>query len=470
MADATANSLTPQGTLLVERARLEHLLARIQRIAVGEITERLEVSPARDELDALAYAINVLIDELQWTTARMREVQAARAAELHEALVEADRAAAAKGVFLRNLSHEIRTPIAAMVGFAELLSADGISGDDRHEITNRLLINGKTVVALLGDLLDLSRLDAERLELAPEPISLIELAREVLATFEVAARAQEVTLVLTSAEDALGPICSDRLRLRQILVNLVGNAVKFTKGGRVTIALGADPSDPRRRIVDVIDTGIGIAPDRRARLFEPFEQVDPSIAPKYGGSGIGLALSRRLAERLGGHLDLTRSAPGQGSTFRLTVVSLATPASAPAVKSDDHGDTDELRGLRILLADDHPDMRMAVRKLLERSGASVDIACDGREALTKALGEEFDVLLMDLRMPQLNGLQATRALRTEGYHARIIALTADPASAQHASALDAGCDGVLGKPFTTGELIAAIRGSGAPARAGSSGP
>jgi signal transduction histidine kinase/ActR/RegA family two-component response regulator len=452
--------------LRFERARVADVLARIQRIAVGESTEPLPVSPARDELDALAYAINVMSDELHWSTARVREVQTARADELRQELAEADRTAVAKGIFLRNLSHEIRTPIAAMVGFAELLCADGISSEERREIAARLKINGDAVVALLGDLLDLARLDADRVKLALEPVSLLELAREVMASFEVEARARQVTLELSLAEDATGPIRSDRLRLRQILVNLVGNAIKFTRDGRVTIALSADRPDASRRIIDVTDTGIGIAADRRARLFEPFEQADPSIAPKYGGSGIGLALSRRLAERLGGRLDLLHSAPGHGSTFRLTLVSLTTAASELPARPNDEEDAGALRGLRILLAEDHPDLRMAVRRLLERSGASVDTAGDGKEAVTKALGEQFDVLLMDLRMPELNGLQATRALRTAGCRARIVALTADPAAAQRASALDAGCDGVLGKPFTMSELLATIQLPGAAADAG----
>jgi CheY-like chemotaxis protein len=211
--------------------------------------------------------------------------------------------------------------------------------------------------------------------------------------------------------------------------------------------------------VDVADTGPGVPTERQARLFEPFEQGDSAITHTYGGSGLGLALSRKLAERLGGSLVLLRSVPGGGSTFRLVVkpISQAPPPQLEAPRTLAPTSPSGLTGVRILLAEDHPDMQLAIRLALESEGATVVGARDGIEAVDTLRSGGFDVVLMDLRMPKLDGLQATRSLRREGCAVPVIAISADPESMGRPDAVAAGCDDFLSKPFAVGDLVGVIR-------------
>jgi two-component system CheB/CheR fusion protein len=445
--------------LRLESARVDALLAVLELMAAGDTEQRLPISPLHDELDAVAYCINVLVGELGWTARQVSEAQEARAAELHEAVASARNANAAKNTFLRNVSHEVRTPIAAMVGFADLLASPDLTPEDRADLVRRLQANGQAVLSLLGDLLDLERLDAEKVLLEPTDVCVFELVREVLSSAEIETRAKGLDVRLET-NDMLGTIRTDRYRLRQILVNLVSNAVKFTPAGNILVSIRSlQPSVGDQWIIDVADTGIGIAPERHRYLFEPFEQADSTIVGTYGGTGLGLALSRKLAARLGGWLMLVRSAPNQGTTFRLTVGQLGDaprpePEPAPQPTAPD---VEDLTGLRILLAEDHADMQTALRRLVTLAGASVEVVSDGRQAIAKAKSTPVDVVLMDLRMPHMDGLEATRLLRGEGFELPIIALTADPATLRRAQALAAGCDDCLSKPFSQKELVASIR-------------
>jgi len=440
--------------LEIESQRIADFLNVLELMAAGDTSKRLEISDRHDELDAIAHAINVLVGELAWTTARVIEAQEERA-------VTAERANASKNIFLRNVSHEVRTPIAAMLGFADLLAAPDLEPGDRSELLGRLQANGQAVLSLFEDLLDLARLDAHKVVLSPESVSVIELVREVMASLEIDTRARGLLMQIDATHEALGSIQTDRYRLRQILVNLLSNAIKFTEAGRVVVSLrSTHAASGEQWTIDITDTGIGLPPEQHALLFEPFSQANASVAKVYGGNGLGLVLSRRLAQQLGGDLILLRSAPGEGATFRLTLRPLGTlaglePTSAP--KKPEEAAT--INGLRILLAEDHPDLHISLRKLLERAGATVESAYDGREAVARAAANTFDVVLMDLRMPQMDGFQATRALRSQGYTVPIVALTADPATVHRSEALDAGCDGCLSKPFKLDDLIASIRGS-----------
>jgi signal transduction histidine kinase len=434
--------------------RLETFLGILEQMAAGDTQLRLPISRKHDELDAIAHAINVLVGELAWTSARMAEAQDARVAA-------AERAEASKTIFIRNMSHEIRTPIAAMIGFAELLLAADPSQAPPPDMLRRLQANGKAVLSLLDNLLDLAKLDADRITLEPETVPLMDLMQDVCASLEIERRANRVELRAEAADERLGSIVTDRFRLRQILVNLVANAVKFTRDGTVTLVVNTKrEADGDHCTIDIIDTGIGIAAGRRGHIFEPFEQGDPHISQVYGGSGLGLTLSRRLARRLGGDLELLHSSPGTGSTFRLVLKSL--PAAA-AAQSDAHETpappAKGIKGMRILLAEDHRDLHLALRRMLEQAGATIASAFDGREAVDQASAAPFDVVLMDLRMPNLDGLAAARTLRGKGYTTPIVALTADPTTLWRAAALEAGCNDVLAKPFTIDHVAAAIRGS-----------
>ncbi len=435
--------------------RITEFLNILEHMAAGDMRRRLRISDKHDELDAIAHGVNVLVGELEWMTARAVQEHAERA-------TMAERANVSQTTFFRNMSHEIRTPIAAMLGFADLLASDALDNEKRAELLRRLQANGQAVLSLLDDLLDLARLDAHRVVLTPEPVSVIELVHEVFASVAVDGHAKGLDMRVESAPGTFGVIQTDRYRLRQILVNLIANAVKFTGAGRIVVSLNAK----RDRIseewtIDVSDTGIGIPADRHPYLFEPFEQVSDSIVRVYGGSGLGLALSRRVADQLGGSLELLRSAPGEGTVFRLTLrpmPSAQMPAPAPLPAESQEGPSC-IDGLRILVAEDHRDLHFAIRQLLEQSGALVESAYDGHEAVAKAMADPYDVVLMDLRMPRLDGLQATRSLRSQGCGVPIVALTADPATVRRAEAMDAGCDAVFSKPFELEDLMASVRQS-----------
>ena len=438
--------------------RIFEFLRVLEVMAAGDTSKRLTISAERDQLDAIAHCINVLVSELGWATARVLEVQEERTAS-------AERASASKSIFLRNMSHEIRTPIAAMLGFVDLLTASDRDGQDRPDLLRRLQANGLAVMSLLDDLLDLAKLDARKIVLTPEPVLVIDLVREVLASHEIDGRAKGLQMRVDAANEALGTLVTDRFRLRQILVNLVSNAVKFTEAGTVVVSLRATQAlDEGYWTIDVTDTGIGITADQRTHLFEPFEQANASIARTYGGNGLGLALSRRVADQLGGALVLLHSAPGEGSTFRLTLRPLKAelPRESPAGREAPVRSKSTIAGMRILLAEDHRDLHYALRESLERAGATVESAHDGREAVAKTMAAVFDVVLMDLRMPNMDGIQATRALRKQGCRLPVIALTADPATLRRAEALDAGCDACLSKPFKIDDLITSIHMSTRP--------
>ncbi len=448
---STEPPLAPSGD------RLAGFLKVLEMMAAGDLEKRLEISGRHDELDAIAYGINVLVGELGWATARIVEAQEERAAT-------AERASNAKNIFLRNMSHEIRTPIAAMLGIAELLASPALGDDNRADLLRRLQSNGQAVMSLLDDLLDLARLDAHKILFTPEPVSVIETVRDVIGSLEPESRGKNLQMRVEAADEAFGTIRTDRFRLRQVLVNLVANAVKFTDSGSVSVSMRAvnAANDGAEWTIDISDTGVGIAPEDQAHLFELFEQANASITRTYGGNGLGLAISRKLAEQLGGELVLLQSAPGEGTTFRLTLRPLTTPPREAAPESAAPAPVNSIAGVRILLAEDHRDMHFTLRASLEGAGATVESAADGREALARALSSPFDVVLMDLRMPNMDGLQATRALRRQGCAVPVIALTADPATLRRAEALDAGCDACLSKPFKIDDLIASIRLSTRP--------
>jgi signal transduction histidine kinase len=435
--------------------RLADLLNVLEQMAAGDTQKRLTISARHDELDAIAHAVNVLVGELGWATERVLEAQTERA-------VTAERANDSKNIFLRNMSHEIRTPITAMLGFADLLASEVLPSQDRSDLLRRLQANGLAVLALLDDLLDLARLDAHRIVLNPEPVPVVDLVREVMSSLDLDRHAKGLEMRVDATADAAGLLQTDRYRLRQILVNLLTNAVKFTEAGAIVVKMGVMREDGDERwTMDVADTGIGIAADQHARVFEPFEQANAAINRAYGGSGLGLALSRRLAEQLGGGLVLLRSAPGEGSVFRLTLRPLQAALKPTRGHERDTADGSDgaIRGMHVLLAEDHRDLHLAVRQFLERAGATVESAYDGRQAIEIATSATFDVLLIDLRMPHTDGFEATRILRSRGYALPIIALTADPTTIYHEEALEAGCDACLAKPFKLSELSAAIKRS-----------
>jgi signal transduction histidine kinase/CheY-like chemotaxis protein len=447
-------------TVTFARARVDALLATLEEMAGGARDRRIELTDRGDELDAVAHAVNVLADELRWTYARMTEAERRVAEEMRRSRDEAERASEAKSIFLRTASHEIRTPIAAILGIADLLALGGVSDDDRADLVERLRSNSRSLLSLVGNVLDLSRLDADKLSFANEPVAPVELLREVVNSFEAESRRKGLDVRVETEMPETAMVATDRLRLRQILVNLVANAVKFTSRGGIRASIRLETGSGQSQLtVDIADSGIGIPVDQQRFLFVPFGQADASIVRLHGGTGLGLALSRRLAEQLGGTLTLLHTEPGVGSTFRLSLAAqvVEPPKTGAMLSTDGVLHLRALAGVRVLLADDNADLRLAIGRSLRIDGASVDYAGNGREALAMARTGQFDVVLMDVRMPVMNGLDATRALRAEGNQVAIIALSADATPEMRTASIVAGCSTYICKPFDPRELVAAIR-------------
>lgn len=416
-----------------DRHRLAEILKALEDMAAGELDRRAPISAAHDEIDAVAYAVNVLVGELHFTVERLARAER----EAHEANEQ-------KTIFLRNVSHELRTPLAAMLSYTYLLDRTPLN-DKQREALERLRVNAVALGDLIEDLLDLTRIEAGQLHLALEPVSPAEVAADVVQSLLPQAKSKGVTLMLSVARDLPNQIVTDGRRLRQILMNLVGNAVKFTDHGEVVVSLRAE--DSSRLIVDVADTGIGLSETDQQRLFSAFVQTDKG----RGGMGIGLVLAKQLSRQLGGDLELVSSQVAHGSRFRLQ---LAIGHSGDQPPPPSPGEpTVNLGGLSVLFAEDNPDILASYSILLEFFGCNVEKVSNGLEAINQALSRPFDVVLMDIQMPILDGLEATRRLRQIGCQVPIIALSAHAMKEDRQRFLDAGCNDHISKPIDIDQLV-----------------
>ncbi len=429
-------------------------VSHFEMVALGAGGARINVSlSASPLLDGVGDVIGMS------TIARDLTVTQRMAAELVRAKEAAEAATAAKSQFLANMSHDIRTPLTALLGFADFLLAPGLAESDRLNYAMVIRRNSQHLLSLLNDILDLSKIEAGRLELSPSPCSLAELLGDLASLMRARAAERSIAfeIVLTTPVPAV--IVTDATRLRQILLNLVGNAIKFTQEGRVSIQIRYSPEPRPELTIDVIDTGIGMTPDQIAVLFTPFQQADPSMSRRFGGTGLGLAISQPLAEALGGTIRV-RSEPNIGSTFTLSL-QVAVPPRTPLLDSlvEHPGDpisagvestAASLAGV-VLLAEDGPDNQVLIGTILRRWGLSVLVAENGEAALAMATsataaGTPFDLILMDMQLPLLDGYAATTQLRRNGYDGPIIALTANAMMGEEERCLQAGCDAYLSKP------------------------
>ena len=374
--------------------------------------------------------------------------------ELVEARDAALAAADAKSQFLANMSHEIRTPMNGVLGVLHLLKKERLSADGRR-LLNEALDCGEMLSQLLNDIIDVSRIEAGKLELAPEPTEPAELLRGVAEMLRPQAEAKGLYLRVEAAGD-LGWVVTDPLRLRQALFNLLGNAVKFTLTGGVVARLsGRRDGESLRLRYEIEDTGVGIDPEAAAKLFERFRQGDGSTTRRFGGSGLGLVICRRLAELMGGDVGFD-STSGQGSTFWIEIE--AEASAAPVEAHDDDDDTPLFAGLRVLLVEDNATNRLIAGRMLEALGAQVSLAEDGVQGVAMAR-EGFDLILMDIQMPGMDGVEATqriRALPAPIGTAPILAMTANAMAHQQAGYVAAGMDGAIAKPLSPAALARAI--------------
>lgn len=407
----------------------------------------------------LAQKKDILAQKLEELEEARREAETAkRKAE------EADRS---KSSFLANMSHEIRTPLGALIGFTELLKDGHLREGDRSSYLNIILRNSKHLLMLLNEILDLSKVEAGQLETELKEVNVRELIHDIVVLFEAVLQKNDVRLNLNFTERLPERVTTDPMRLRQIVTNLVGNAIKFSPHGKVNLTLDYQGGPTPELHIFVEDTGIGIEGDKKDLLFQPFKQLDSNVSHSFGGTGLGLALSRKLADLLGGDVTLLRSEPGKGSLFKISV----SDFKGEIRKSDDHelysskktgGSPEEkdftefVRGLSVLLVEDSEDNQLLIKTVFERYKASVEIATQGEEAIEMAFQKHYDVVLMDSQMPVCDGLQATRILRAKGYDGPIISLTANAMVDERLRALEAGSNDYLSKPIKWKQLFHAI--------------
>ncbi len=393
--------------------------------------------------------VSGFVDLTRDVTARM-----ALESELREARDAAQAAAAVKAEFMANMSHEIRTPLTAILGFTSLLAArDGMDEDARYQV-GRISGAGQALLAIVNDILDFSKLEAGLMPIMPRAVSPYEALSDALALFEPQAAAKGISIGFDFADDVPPYLSLDPDRVRQILLNLVGNAVKFTEKGEVRLTARYD-TDAERLRISIRDTGPGMEPEQQAKLFQRFSQVDASASRRHGGTGLGLAICSGLAEAMGGAISVT-SILGEGSEFVLELP--ATPCAAPEADAAELPALD-LTGLRLLVVDDNPLNRELTRAILEPFGAVVSEATDGFGAVEVAQSEAFHVILMDVRMPGMDGPDATLRIRSQpGPNRRtpILAFSADYDLERFGEQGGVGFNGFVRKPLELGALLEAI--------------
>lgn len=412
----------------------------------------LRISPVFDGSGQLINFISTQSD----ITARKRQQQ-----ELKNAMRTANAANVAKSQFLANMSHEIRTPLNGILGFTELLLDDDNDATERHDHLRTIRKSGRHLLELINSVLDLSKIEAGRLTIETMECSPHAILSEVVSILRVRAREKKISLDYEWNGPIPQQIQTDPHRFKQLLMNLIGNAIKFTERGcvRVVAELDMESESPLLQL-SIRDTGPGIPADRLETIFEPFVQADSSVTRRYGGTGLGLAISRRIAESLGGSLSC-ESLVGVGSCFTVrigtgaltgTVLYSSPPEIATSDIIGDEALAVSLEGLNVLVADDGDTNRKLIRLILTRAGAEVETVDDGKKALELASQKEFDAILMDMQMPVMDGYTATSLLRDSRYERPIIALTANAMKGDRDKCLQAGCSGYLTKPIDRGEL------------------
>jgi len=392
--------------------------------------------------------------------------------DAQKAVAAAEQANMAKSSFLAMMSHEIRTPLNGVIGFTDLLLAENLPAH-QEELVSTIRSCGNSLLGLISDILDLSKIESGRMDIEMLPCPLRECLKEVFVSFEPALRSKNLSVSLDVGDSVPAEIVTDPKRLRQIFFNLVGNAIKFTSEGSITVRIDAASTPGGRLLLDceVSDTGIGIPDDEQQRIFEVFGQADPSIHRRFGGTGLGLAICRKLVEAMGGKISVA-STLGKGTSFKIRLPAyraeitskIERPAQAPPLA--------DIGGLRILAVDDVPTNIRLMSGILKKLGCVPSTATDGKQAVHLAGEDGFDVIFMDVLMPVCDGLEATRMIRKlEGKilgrrPAYIVAITADAFAENKARCFEAGMDEFLTKPLRMDLILDAIQRGikrGAPA-------
>ncbi|MBX3021585.1 MAG: response regulator [Bdellovibrionales bacterium] len=423
---------------------LNELHAFAAGVGAGDFSKTVPVR-SDDELGQLARTLNRMAADLKDLSSEKKEAEGANRI---------------KSLFLANMSHEIRTPLNAILGFVDLLKDESLSRRDRQRFVGIIERTGTGLATIINDILDISKVEAGKLEIEKAYCSIQQILKDVEAVMSLRSSEKGIELHIESPPIP-DLIVTDPTRYKQILLNLIGNAVKFTNQGEVHVSFTTDDGRLHCRIRD---TGVGVAAENRDKLFQPFSQVDLSIRKQFGGTGLGLILSRRLARLLGGDVVLEESQPGRGSTFVVSIRiadaaleqrRVVTKRSSLTVVAD--RSVQSLQGKRILLVEDSLDNQLLAEQYLTKEGAKVEMVGHGLAAIHELKHKVYDLVLMDMQMPVMDGYTATAQLREEGFKVPIIGITAHAMKEDLEKCLLVGCDDFLCKPYRRSDLIAMIQ-------------
>ena len=445
----------------VLHAPFQRIIDATQSVTRGDLDTRLDIQ-TDDEFGHLSNFFNHMIEEL----AQKQKSLAHTNQYLERALRNKDMALAesrTKSLFLANMSHEIRTPMTAILGYAESLYQFG--AEDQEQMKDGLKTiyrNSKHLVNIINDILDLSKIEADKLQVESIEFSPLKMMQEVEQLMSIQAKEKGIELAFINNYPLPEKICSDPTRLKQVLFNLISNAIRFTEQGRrVTVHMKC-LFEREQLIFSVRDQGIGLTPEQIKNIFQPYVQADVSTARHFGGTGLGLMIARRLVSLMGGKIRVA-STPGKGSLFKFSIKTGSLDNFSQLIQDDKAQDiSDEqlnhiphLQG-RVLLVEDIEDNQKLISLYLKQTGLDIDIANNGREGVDKAVQAKYDLILMDMQMPVMDGLEATRILRQSGYVQPIIALTANVLKNETDVYLQAGCNAILSKPIIINEFYNTI--------------